>query len=135
MVFKYIIFWCWTWTLIHVNHFYNLELTEFKAHSTPTCILIPLSNLGWFFQKISITDNLGQTCWDKTENLFFSEKVPLPKNQCCWQSFRLLTTKLVQIQHWSWEKGGEFWIWKIESFLEFTAFSTFVSTSFVQGCS
>ena len=30
---------------------------------------------------------------------------------------------------------GEIGIWKIESFLEFTGFSTFVSTSFVQGCS
>ena len=30
--------------------------------------------------------------------------------------------------------GGEFRIWKIEPFLEFTGFSTFFSTSFVQGC-
>ena len=36
----------------------------------------------------------------------------------------------------SFEKKGiwQFGIWKIESFLEFTVFSTFVSTSFVQGC-
>ena len=60
--------------LIHANHFYNLELIEFKAYTAATCISIPLSNLGWFFQKISITYNLGQNCWDKIENLFFSEK-------------------------------------------------------------
>ena len=38
--------------------------------------------------------------------LFFSEKTPLPPektplppSQCCWQSYRLLATKLGQIQH------------------------------------
>ena len=53
--------------------------------------------------------NLGQNCWDKIENLFFSEKTPLPPNQCCWQSFRLLTTKLGQIQHWYWGVRGRIW--------------------------
>ena len=24
--------------LIHQNHFYNLELSEFKSYSTPTCL-------------------------------------------------------------------------------------------------
>ena len=59
--FKSAIFWCWIWASIHSNHFYNL-----KSYSAPTCIWITLSNLGWFFQKISITYDLGQNCWDKT---------------------------------------------------------------------
>ena len=109
VAFKNTISWCWIWALIHANHFYNLELIEFKAYSTPTSISIPLSNLGWFFQKISITYNLGQNCWDKIENLFSSEKTPLPLNQCCWQTFRLSTTKLGHIQHWYWGVRGRIW--------------------------
>ena len=82
--------------MIHINHFYNLELIEFKAYNAPACISIPFSNLGWFIQKI-ITYNLGQNCWDKIENLFFSEKTPLPPpNQCCSQSFSLLAKNLVR---------------------------------------
>ena len=134
VVFKNTISWCWIWALVHANHFYNLELIEFKAYSTPTCISIPLSNLGWFFKKISITYNLGQNCWDEIENLFSSEKTTLPPNQCCWQNLRLLITKLGQIQHWYLGVRGEFGIWKIQSFLEFPGFSIFISTSFVQGC-
>ena len=109
VAFQNTIFWCWIWALIHGNHFYNSELIEFKTYSTPACISIPLSNLRWFFQKISITCNLVQNCWDKIENLFFSEKAPLPPNQCCWQSFRLLTAKLDQIQHGYWGVRGEIW--------------------------
>ena len=109
VAFKSTIFWCWIWALIDANHFYNLELIQFKSYSTPTCISIPLSNLGWLFQKISITYNLGQNCWDKIENLCSSEKSPLPPNQCCWQRFRLLTTKLAHIQHWYWGARGRIW--------------------------
>ena len=68
VAFKNTIFWCWIWALIHANHFYNLELIEFKAYIAPTCISIPLSHLGSFFQKKSITFNLGQNCSDKIEN-------------------------------------------------------------------
>ena len=52
--------------------------------------------------------NLGQNCWDKIKSLFFSKKTPLASNQCCLKSFRLLTTKLYQTQHW-------FGIWKTEA--------------------
>ena len=45
----------------------------------------------------------------QNRNLFFSEKTPLPPNQCCSQSFRLLTTKLGQIQHWYWGVKGRIW--------------------------
>ena len=109
VVFKNIIFWCGICALIHANHFYNLEMIEFNAYIAPTRSLIPLSNLVWFFHKISITYNLGQNCWDKIENLFFREKTPLPPSQCCWQSFRLLATKLGQSQHWYWGVWGRFW--------------------------
>ena len=101
--FKSAIFWCWIWASIHSNHFYNL-----KSYSAPTCIWITLSNLGWFFQKISITYDLGQNCWDKT-----------------WPDSMLILGG----------EGGEFGICKIEWFLEFTGFSTFLSKSFVHGCS
>ena len=109
VAFKNTISWCWIWALIHANHFCNLELIEFKAYSTPTCISIPLSDLGWFFKKISVTYNLGQNSWDKISNLFSSEKSPLPPNQCCCQSLRLLTTKLGQIQNWYWGLRGRIW--------------------------
>ena len=109
VVFKNIIFWCGICALIHANHFYNLEMIEFNAYIAPTRFLIPLSNLVWFFHKISITYNLGQNCWDKIENLFFREKTPLPPNQYCSQSFRLLATKLGQSQHWYWGVRGRFW--------------------------
>ena len=109
VVFKNIIFWCGICALIHANHFYNLEMIEFNAYIAPKRFLIPLSNLVWFFHKISITYNLGQNCWDKIENLFFREKTPLPPSQCCWQSFRLLATKLGQSQHWYWGVWGRFW--------------------------
>ena len=77
--FKNSIFWWWIWAIIHANHLYNLELVEFEAYSTPTCISIPLNNLWWFFQKISVTYNLGQNCWDKMENLFSVEKPLSPQ--------------------------------------------------------
>ena len=32
-----------------------------------------------FFLEISITYNFGQNWWDKIEDLFFSEKTPLPQ--------------------------------------------------------
>ena len=105
--FKCTIFWFWIWALIHANYFYDLEFIEFKAYGSPTCISIPLSNMGWFFQKISITYNLGQNWRGKIENLFSSEKNLLHPNQRCSQSFRLLTTKLGQIQHWYWSVRGE----------------------------
>ena len=133
--FKNTISWCWIWALIHANNFYHLELIEFKAYRTPTCISIPLSNFGWFFKKISITYNLGQTCWDKIENLFSSEKIPLPpqinvvgKVLGFWQQ------NLARFNINICGSGEEFGIWNIESFLEFPGFWTLVSTSFVQGC-
>ena len=114
--------------LIHANQFYNLELIEFKAYTAPTCISIPLNNLGWFFEKISITYNLGQNCWDKIENLFFREKTRLLPNQCCSRCFRFLTTKLdsTLIQR---GKGESLEFEKLSHFL-----NLLVSTSFVQGC-
>ena len=111
--FKNTIFWFGIRVLIHANHFFYFEVIEFEAYSTPTCISVPLSNLGWFFRKISITYNLGKNCWDKLENLFFfNEKTPLPPNKCNWQNFRLLTTKLVQIQHCYWRVRGRIWDFK-----------------------
>ena len=98
--FKNTAIWCWIWALIDRNHFYNLELVEFKAYSTPTAILIPFSNLGWFFPKISINYNLGKNRWDKIKTLFFSERTSLPSNQYCSQSCRLFRTKFFQIQDW-----------------------------------
>ena len=115
VVFKNIIFWCGICALIHANHFYNLEMIEFNAYITPTRFLIPLSNLVWFFHKISITYNLGQNCWDKIENLFFREKTPLSQNQCCSQSFRRLATKLGQSQHWYW--GVKERIWNLKNWI------------------
>ena len=109
VAFKNTVSWCWIWALFHTNHFYNLELIEFKGYKTPTCISIPLSNLGYFFQKTSITYNLGKNYWDKIENLFSTEKTLLPPNQCCWQSLRLLTTKFGQIQHWLCGVRGRIW--------------------------
>ena len=76
--FKNTIFWCWIWALTDTNHFYQSELVEFKASSELACISMLFSNLGRYFQKISITYNLGQNCWDKIEGLFFSEKKPSP---------------------------------------------------------
>ena len=57
------------------------------------------SNLVGYFQKLSITYNLGQNCWDKFEKKNFFEKPSLPPVQCCSRSFRLMATKLRQIQH------------------------------------
>ena len=88
-----------------------------------------------FFKEILIIYNLGQNCWDKIKNVFLSENTPLAPDQCCSQGFGLLTTKLGQLQHWSRGVRGRIWSLKIEPFLEFTGFSTFVSTCFVQGCS
>ena len=61
---------------------------------------------GVFFQKTSITYNLGKKCWDKKEFFFFQWKTPFPLNQCYLQSFRLLTKKLDQFQHWYKGKRG-----------------------------
>ena len=97
VAFKNTIFWIWA--LIHTNHFYNFNLIGFKACSAPTCISIPFSNLRRFFQKISLSYNLGQNCRDKIENIFFSEKAPLSPNQRCLQSSKLLATKHFQIQN------------------------------------
>ena len=74
ITFKNSIFWWWIWAIIYPNHLYNLELIEFEAYSTPTRISMLLSNFRWFFQKISITYNLRQNCWDKRENLFSVKK-------------------------------------------------------------
>ena len=97
--FKNTIFSFRIWALIHKNHFYQVDLIEFKAYSAPTCISVSFSNLVRLFQTISITHNLVQHCSDKIENMFFSEKAPLPPNQCCSQNVRLLVKNLRQIQH------------------------------------
>ena len=49
------------------------------------------TNLGQRGQNWSQNYNLGQNCWNKIENLFFSEKTPLPS----WHYFILVyeTTK------------------------------------------
>ena len=62
--------------LMPTNHFYTLEFIEFKWYSRSKCIPIPLNNLVWYFQKIPITYNFEQNCWDKIENLFLSKKTP-----------------------------------------------------------
>ena len=135
VAFKNTICWYWIWTLIHANHFYNLELIEFKAYIAPTCISIPLSNLGWFFEKESITYNLGENCWDKIENLFFREKTPLHPNQCCLQSFRFWANKV-----WSeWtlilvSKRENLQFEKLSHFLNLLDFQLLVQQVFVQGC-
>ena len=134
VAFKNTIFWCWIWALIHANHFYNLELIEFKAYIAPTCISIPLSNLGWFFQKKSITYNLGQNCWDKIENLFFSEKTSFHQSNVVGKVLDFWQQNFARFNIDISGEGEEFEIWKIELFLGFTRFLTFVSTSFVKGC-
>ena len=103
------------------NDFCNLELIESKAYSTSTYIPILLSNMVWYIQRIRITCNLGQNCWDKIENLFLNEKT--------------LTTKLDHIEHWCTGVKWRIRIWKIEAFVEFTEFWNLVSTGFVQICS
>ena len=75
-------FRCWVWALIRINHFYILQLTRFKWWSASKCISIPLSNLVLYFQKISISYNLGQNCWGKIENYFMNKNTPLLPNQC-----------------------------------------------------
>ena len=81
VAFKNTIFWCWIWALIYTNHFYNLDLVEFKLYSAPTYISILFSNLGLISQKVSTAYNLGQNCWDKIKKLFFCKKSPLsPKS-------------------------------------------------------
>ena len=79
VAFQNTIFWCWIWALIQANLFYYLELIEFKAYSTPTCISIPLSNLGWFFQKISMTYNHGQNCFSVKKLLSPLKKLLSPQ--------------------------------------------------------
>ena len=52
----------------------------------------------WFFVRVITTNySLGQNGRDKIENLFLSEKIPLFPNQCCSQSFRLLTSLLIYV--------------------------------------
>ena len=70
------------------------------------------SNMQFWMNYFKVSYNLGQNCWDKIENLFFREKTPLPPSQCCWQSFRLLATKLGQSQHWYWGVRGRIWNFK-----------------------
>ena len=126
VVFKSTIFWCWIWALINENRFYNLELIEFKAYSGPTCISIPLSNLGWFFQKISLTYNLG----DNIKNLLFSEKPLSPLINVVCKVLVSWLQNLARLIIDSGGYGGEFRISKIEPFLEFTWFSNFCLNKF-----
>ena len=75
VAFKNTIFWCWIWALIHTNQFYNLELTEFK-----------FCDLGLFFQKASITYNLGQNCRDNRKSIF-QQKNPSPPKSMLFAKF------------------------------------------------
>ena len=134
ITFKNSIFWCWIWAIIHPNHLYNLELIEFQAYSTPTRISMLLSNLRWFFQKISITYHLGQNCWDKIENLFSVKKTLFCIINVVGKVWGFWQQNLVRFNIDIGGLWGEFGIGKIESFLEFTWFSIFVSTIFVQSC-
>ena len=134
VVFQNTIFWCSIWALNHANHFYNLTLIRFKAYSTPTCISILLSNFGWFFQKIPITYNLVQNCWDKIENPFFNEKHLFCQIKFVGKFLGFWQQNLARFNIDISGSEGEFGIWKIELFLTFTGFSTFVWRSFVQGC-
>ena len=109
-----------------IDWLWNIQYTNMHFNTIEQCRMV--------FSKY--INNLQS--WTKlsrqNRKSIFQWKTPLPQNQCCWQRFRLLTTKLDQIQHWYWGLRGEFGIWTIESFLEFNGFSTFVSASFVQGC-
>ena len=118
--------------LIHKNHFYNLELIEFWACSSPTCILISISNFGCYFQKAAITYNLGQNRWDKIKNLFLTKKKKKISSlinvackawgfcqeiSACSQSFGLLSTKL-----------GVFWnVWDFFN-------KTWPDSTLIEGC-
>ena len=133
VAFRNTIFWSWVWALIYTNHFCNMELIECKAYSASICISIPFSNVGRFFQKISITKSWTELLRQNRRSIF-QWKNPSPPNQCCSQRFRLLATKLGQIQHWYGGVRGRicnlknwviYWIYWIFNF---------VSTSFVQGC-
>ena len=106
--FQNTIFWYLIRALIHRNHFYDLKfLTEFKACSTTRWILILFDNLSWFFQKITITYNLGQSCWDifcynfvswYILKIYFSAKASSPHKSIFFA--KLLKTKRDQIDHW-----------------------------------
>ena len=76
----YKVFWkgfsVYNMKIIHTSHFHNLELIESKACNTPTCILIPLNNLRWSFQKIPKPTILEKTVETKYK-MYFSAKKPL----------------------------------------------------------
>ena len=111
--FKNTVYRCWIWALIYTNDFYNLDLIEFKGYNEPTCILIPFTNLGGIFQKISITYNLGQNCWDEMKNLFFSEKTLLnPQINVVWEVLSSWQQNFTRFNIDIRGSGGEFWIWK-----------------------
>ena len=134
VAFKNAIFWCEIWAVIYANHFHNLELNEFKTYSPPACTSMTFSNLEWFFQKNKNNLKPWKKLFSQIENLFFSEKIPPPWNRCCSQRLTLLTKSVGKIKQWYRGIGEKLRNWKPESLLEFTGFSTFVLTSFVQGC-
>ena len=65
-------FKCWIWVLIYINHFYNLDLVEFKFYNAPTSTPMPLINLEHFFQKISTTYKL----FGENKKFIFNQKNP-----------------------------------------------------------
>ena len=135
VVFKNTIFWCWMWVMICSNHSYILEPLEFKVHSTPTCISISFSNIGCYFQKMSITYNLGQNSKSKMENLFFCVKTPVPLTKWYLQRFRSFTATFGQIQHWYRVVKGRLWILKgLATSWIYWVFPPLFSTNFVQDC-
>ena len=96
-----------------------------------------IEQFGLFFQKMSITYNLGQNCCSKIKNLFFSGKTlspPLPKS--------LLFAKFYAFCNKTWADstpilehlGENFEFEKLSHFLYLLDFQLFVSASFAQGC-
>lgn len=116
ITFRNTIFWSWIWVLINTNPFYKLELIELML-----------------FSKNINSYNLGRNSWDKIENLKkIQQKTPLfqiyvvPEVSSLWQQ---------NVSRFNIDKGEnweEFAIWKIETFLEFSRFSTFYSTRFAR---
>ena len=121
VTFRNTIFWCWIWPLIHTNYFYNLELIEIKAYSAPTCISINFN-----VNNLQIWTNLLKR---KRKSLFHWKNPCLP-NQCCFQRFELMETKMTLIANVFnffrlfvckvlWEKGKIFqWIIWVFLFIE-----------------
>ena len=80
VAFRNTIFWSWVWALIYTNHFCNMELIECKAYSASICISIPFSNVGRFFQKISITKSWTELLRQNRRSIFQWKNPSPPKS-------------------------------------------------------